>query len=119
MCKPLLKEVFNMNLIQSQRSENQSVVLDSLAQKHGRLFRDGQRDHSVTGKLVFISLTGLLAVVSAICTTMIELGASWRYSWLAMCILLAASMLVGIFSVGAAIGKQESRELRAESPFTR
>ncbi|HTD16965.1 MAG TPA: hypothetical protein VK673_17415 [Chthoniobacterales bacterium] len=108
-----------MNLIQSRPSENQSVVLDSLPQKRGRLFRDGQRDHSVIGKLVFTSLTGLLAVVSAICTTMIELGAAWRYSWLAICILLAALMLVGIISVGAAIGKQESRELRAESTFTR
>jgi hypothetical protein len=44
---------------------------------------------------------------------MIELGSAWRYSWLAICILLTVSMLVGICSVGAAIGKHQSPELRA------
>jgi len=103
-----------MNIIQSHASENRSAILySSAAQKSRSFFSDDQRDHIVTGRLVFTSLTGLLAVFSAICTTMIELGSAWRYSWLAICILLTVSMLVGICSVGAAIGKQQSPELRA------
>lgn len=103
-----------MNVIQPHGSENRSAIFySSAAQKSRSFFSDDQRDHIVTGRLVFTSLTGLLAVFSAICTTMIELGSAWRYSWLAICILLTVSMLIGICSVGAAIGKQESQQLRA------
>jgi len=62
-----------------------------------------QGDSRVTNQLLFTALTGLLAVLSAIFTTMIELGDAWRYSWLAVCILSAVLMLIGIFGIYSAI----------------
>jgi fatty acid desaturase len=67
---------------------------------------ENRRDHSVANKLLFIALTGLLAVFAAICTTMIERGTVWRYSWLAACIVFAILMTTGIFEVGSTIGHQ-------------
>ena len=65
---------------------------------------ESRRDRLVANGLLFISLAGLLAVVAAICTTMIEWGTVWRYSWLAACIVFAVLMTAGVFKVGATIG---------------
>ena len=65
---------------------------------------ESRRDRLVVNELLFISLSGLPAVVAAICTTLIERGRVWRHSWLAACIVLAVLTAAGIFKVGSTIG---------------
>jgi hypothetical protein len=65
---------------------------------------ENRGDYLVARGLLLTSLSGLLAVVAAICTTMIERGTVWRYSWLAACIVFAVLMTVEIFEVCSTIG---------------
>jgi hypothetical protein len=104
-----------MNLLSDPVSVSElkpSVSLFVNSPRSGRGFVDHRRDRLVTNRLLITALAGLLAVSSAICTTMIELGALWRYSWLGICIGFAV-MFVGIFGVASAIGKQEPEEVPA------
>jgi hypothetical protein len=93
-----------MHLFYKARPENKSAVLPAGSAHRPRSINgESQGDSRVTHELLFTALTGLLAVLSAIFTTMIELGQIWRYAWLAVCILFAVLMLLGIFGICSAI----------------
>lgn len=101
-------EVFKMNLIHDIPSVGSSNIGPRLSDARipNRNLAEERRDHLVANGLLFTSLSGLLAVVAAICTTMIERRTIWRYSWLAACIVFALLMTAGIFTVCSTIGRQ-------------
>jgi hypothetical protein len=68
---------------------------------------DHHRERRVTKNLFLTTLAGLCAFLSAIFTTMIQLGPLWRYSWLTLCLGTTVLMFIGIFGMGFAIGRQE------------
>ena len=93
-----------MHLLYKARSEDGSAVLPaSTAHSPRSISGDSRQDSRVTTKLLFTTLTGSLAVLSAIFTTLIEWGEAWRYSWLAVCILFTVLMLLGISGICSAI----------------
>ena len=94
-----------MNLLSKVvAADAESVVPVSQTDKH---HVDHHRERLVTKNLFLTTLAGLCAFLSAIFTTMIELGPLWRYSWLILCLGTTVLMFVGIFGMGSAIGRQE------------
>jgi hypothetical protein len=94
-----------MNLLSKALSSNAESVVP--APQNDQKNADYQRERLVTNKLLLTALGGLFAFLSAICTTMIEVGTLWRDSWLALCIAATVVMFVGLFGMGSAIGRQE------------
>jgi len=94
------KEIFNMYLYDHARFKDKSAVLPAGSSHRSRSISG---DNRVTGRLLFTALTGLLAGIAAIFTTMVQRGETWRYSWLAVCILSASLLLIGIFGIYSAI----------------
>lgn len=64
---------------------------------HARLLADATHEREVVQKMVFTSVMGVIAIVAAFFTTILELTIFWRNVWLTITITFAVLMFAGIF----------------------
>jgi fatty acid desaturase len=69
----------------------------SESESHARLSADASHEREVVQNMIFTSVTGLIAIITAIFTTTLELTVFWRNVWLTLCITFAVLMFAGIF----------------------
>lgn len=94
-----------MNLIHDVASARYNSTNAPRLEVPSQAQAEDRRDYLVARGLILTSVSGLLSVVAAICTTMIERGTAWRYSWLTACIVFAVLMTVEIFELCSTIGQ--------------
>jgi hypothetical protein len=70
---------------------------DENSESHARLLADSAHEHEVVQKMLFTTFMGLIAIITALFTTVLELTIFWRNLWLAACITFAVLMFAGIF----------------------
>ena len=68
-----------------------------ISESRVRLLSDSSHDHEVVQKMIFTSFMGVIAIITAIFTTTLELTIFWRNVWLTLCITFAVLMFAGIF----------------------
>jgi hypothetical protein len=67
------------------------------SESHARLLADAAHERDVVQKMIFTTFTGLIAVIAAFFTTILQLSIFWRNLWLTVCIAFAVLMFAGIF----------------------
>jgi hypothetical protein len=67
------------------------------SESHARLLADASHEREVVQNMIFTTVMGLIAVITAIFTTTLELTIFWRNVWLTLCITFAVLMFAGIF----------------------
>jgi hypothetical protein len=67
------------------------------AESRARLLADASHEREVVQKMLFTSVTGVIAIIAALFTTILELTVFWRNVWLTICITFAVLMFAGIF----------------------
>ena len=72
------------------------VPATQLSESRTRMEVDCLNDRQVFQKMMlFTAVVGLIAIISALFTTVLEFPVLWRTSWLAICIAFAVLMLWG------------------------
>jgi hypothetical protein len=75
------------------------IPATQLSESRIRMGVDCLNDCQVLQKMtLFTAVMGLVAIISAIFTTVLEFPAFWRTSWLAICIAFTVLMFVGVFA---------------------
>jgi hypothetical protein len=73
------------------------ATADEKSEVRARTLADAAHEREVTKNMLFTSSMGLVAIITAILTTVLELTVFWRNVWLTICIVFAVLMFVGIF----------------------
>jgi hypothetical protein len=73
-------------------------------------------DRSVLKKIVFSALAGVLAFVTAVFTTVLELSFFWRTVWLSVCLAFFLVTLIGVFILCGDINSEHSQPESTERP---
>jgi hypothetical protein len=81
----------------SRITASQAPAQAQISEPRVRLLADVSHDHEVVQNMIFTTVMGLIAVITAIFTTTLELTIFWRNVWLALCITFAVLMFAGIF----------------------
>jgi hypothetical protein len=76
-----------------------------------RLLADASHERDVVQKMIFTTFMGLIAIIAAFLTTILELTVFWRNVWLTVCITFAILMFVGIFQFCAHIDSSTSPKI--------
>ena len=72
------------------------IPATQLSESRTRMGVDCLNDRQVFQKMMlFAAVVGLIAIISALFTTVLEFPVLWRTSWLAICIAFAVLMLWG------------------------
>jgi hypothetical protein len=73
------------------------ATADEKSESRARLLSDAAHEREVGKNMLFTTIMGLTAVITAILTTVLELTIFWRNVWLTICIVFAVLMFAGIF----------------------
>jgi uncharacterized membrane protein len=75
------------------------IPATQLSESRTRMGVDCLNDRQVfQTMMLFTAVVGLIAIISALFTTVLEFPVLWRTSWLAICIAFAVLMFVGVFA---------------------
>ena len=82
------------------------------AESRARLLADTSHEREVVRNMLFTTVMGLIAIVTAVFTTVLELTVFWRNLWLAICVTFAVLMFAGIFQFCTHIDTSTSPETK-------
>jgi hypothetical protein len=76
---------------------SQAPAAGENSESRARLQADAVHEREVGKNMLFTTIMGLTAVITAILTTVLDLTIFWRNLWLTVCIVFAVLMFAGIF----------------------
>ena len=82
------------------------------AGSRARLLADTSHDGEVFKNMLFTGAVGIIAIIAAFFTTILELPIFWRNLWLTICIAFAVLMFAGIFQFCTHIDTSTSPETK-------
>jgi len=82
------------------------------AEAHARLLADASHEHEVLQKILFLGSMGVIAIIAAFFTTILDLTIFWRNVWLTITIIFAVLMFAGVFRFCANIDTSTSPEAK-------
>src|SRR5262249_25619094 len=84
----------------------------AIAETRARLLAGESHEREVLQKIIFTSVMGVIAIIAAFFTTILELTIFWRNVWLTITITFAVLMFAGIFRFCANIDTSTSPEAK-------
>jgi len=73
-------------------------------------------DRTVLIKIAFSAVVGVLAFVTAVFTTVLELSFFWRTVWLTICLAFFVMTLIGVFILCGDINSEHSEPESEKGP---
>jgi hypothetical protein len=83
---------------------------DALSGSRTRMLVEALHDRQVLRKMMFTVLAGIIMVLAAIFTTVLELPTLWRYLWLGVCVVFFLLMFAGVAALTTATERSDGKD---------